>query len=123
MKRKVLIIEDDKDTQEIYAYLTNELDVDFEIRSEAIHLSEIIKINPDLILLDHWIGNVNGGDLCYQIKNNPLSQHISVILISAVSQLEKIARESCADNYLVKPFDIEEIQSMIKEYTELDLNH
>ena len=45
-------------------------------------------------------------DLCYQIKSEPRSKYIPVIFISETDNLKKICKNSFANDYLTKPFDI-----------------
>lgn len=118
MKKKILIIEDDKDTLEILAYLTEELDIDFELRSGVIPLSQIKEINPALILLDHWVENGYGGDLCRQIKDDPDISGIPVVLVSAHDRIREVADTNSANDYLAKPFEVEDIQQIIRQYTD-----
>ena len=63
--------------------ITKQANFEVVLRSDVLPLSEIEQINPDLILLDHWIGNRFGGDLCLEIKNNPATADIIVIMLSA----------------------------------------
>lgn len=117
MKKKVLIIEDDKDTLEILAYLAEDLNINFELYSGVISLSQIKEINPDLVLLDHWVNDGTGGQLCSEIKNDPSMRRLPVVMISAYTGLAQVAKESLADGYLAKPFDIDAVQDIIRKYT------
>jgi CheY-like chemotaxis protein len=119
MKKKVLIIEDDKDTLEILAYLAEDLHVDFELYPGVLSLSQIKEINPDLVLLDHWVNDGSGGQLCREIKSDPATANLPVVMISAYTGLAQVAKESKADGYLPKPFDIDAVQDIIRKYTRL----
>lgn len=114
--KKVLIIEDDKDTLDIIHFLVDDLNIDVVASSRILIISDIQAMNPDLILMDHWVGNGLGGDFCLEIKSNPATKNIPVILISAHSNLPQIAQKSCADGYLPKPFDLTEITGIIKQF-------
>jgi len=116
MKNTVLIIEDDKDTLEILSYLAEQSDIQVAARSSVLPVNEIEAMSPSLVLLDHWINGELGGDLCRQIKSNPPTAHIPVVIISAHNDLAKIARASGADTYLTKPFDISELSALIEKY-------
>jgi DNA-binding response OmpR family regulator len=114
--KKILIIEDDGDTLEMLGYIAKQTEVEVVLRSDVLPLTEIEQINPDLIILDHWIGTKLGGDLCLEIKQNETTRYIPVILISALNEVRQIAIDSCADGSISKPFDIEEIQETIEAY-------
>lgn len=116
MKNTILIIEDDRDTLEILAYLAEQLQIKVVPRSDVLSLSEIETISPSVILLDHWINGKLGGGLCSEIKANPATQHIPVVIVSAHNEVGKIAKASGADAYLNKPFDIDDLTSVIEKY-------
>jgi two-component system, OmpR family, phosphate regulon response regulator PhoB len=114
--KKVLIIEDDGDTLSILGYLATESNVEVVLRSDVLPIAEIEQIKPDLIILDHWIGSHRGGDLCLEIKQNPETAEIPVIMLSALKDIGQIALDSCANSSISKPFDIEEIEEVLQTY-------
>lgn len=114
--KKILIIEDDKDTLDAIHYLAEDLNADVIVSSRILPIGEIQSISPDLILMDHWVNNKLGGDLCLEIKSNPLTKHIPVIMVSAHNNIQQIAETSCANGYLAKPFDLDEITGIIKRF-------
>jgi len=118
--KKVLIIEDDKDTLDIIHFLVDDLNIDVVASSQILLITDIESMAPDLILMDHWVGSGLGGDFCLQIKSNPATKHIPVIILSAHSNIVQIAQKSCADGYLPKPFDLDEITNVIKQFIEKD---
>ena len=110
--KTILIIDDDKDTSEILEYVIKELDINVVLMPDVLSLSEIQKIDPDLVLIDHWLHGATGGDLCWKIKNSPATLHIPVVMISAVINLSQIARDSCADASIEKPFDLHDFVTL-----------
>lgn len=68
---------------------------------------------PDLLLLDNQVGAISGADLCLQLKQEPGTAHIPVILLSGIDNLEEIARACGADDYISKPFCIKELMDKI----------
>lgn len=118
MKNTILIIEDDKDTLDILAYLAEQLQITVVPRSNVLPLGEIEEISPSLILMDHWINGQLGGSLCADVKANPSTGHIPVVMISAHNDVARIAKESGADAYLTKPFDIDDLTALMDKYLE-----
>src|ERR1700744_124992 len=114
--KKVLIIEDDGDTVDMLSVITKQANFEVVLRSDVLPLSEIEQIDPDLILLDHWIGNHSGGGRCLEIKNNTPTAAIIVIMLSALPDIGQIAIENCADGSLSKPFDVEEVVDVMRSY-------
>jgi DNA-binding response OmpR family regulator len=116
MQKSILIIEDDKDTLEILGYLAESLNLAVTLRSDVLTIDEIKAISPDIILLDHWINGRLGGDICNEIKSNSATTHIPVIMVSAHNQVASVANKCKADAYLAKPFNIDDIERIIKRY-------
>jgi DNA-binding response OmpR family regulator len=113
--KKVLVIENDADTLEMVGIILE--DSVFEVVKSArrMPVEEIAKINPDLIVLDHLLGDGYGDQLCKELKNNPLTHQIPVILFSASFNIEQIANASGADAFIEKPFDITYFDEKVKE--------
>ena len=74
----------------------------------------IITEKPDVILLDIQMKDINGCEVCKELKESNLSSGIPVIVISADDNLERCARLCGADGFLSKPFGITELIKIIK---------
>lgn len=116
----LLIIEDNDD---VIDYLKSIL-IDYEIKTakNGIEGMELAKNNiPDLIISDVMMPQEDGISFCKKIKNDFLTSHIPVILLTAKvdhkSKLEGI--NAGADVYLPKPFDAQELLLRIKQITSL----
>ena len=68
---------------------------------------------PDLILLDVWMSGTDGRDVCKALKKQANTRNIPVIMISASTDLENSAKEAGADDFLEKPFDMDDLLSKI----------
>ena len=68
---------------------------------------------PDLIILDINLNNKDGGDICARLKKNLRTRHIPIILISAIMDLKQISQYCGADDYLIKPFNISELENKV----------
>jgi CheY-like chemotaxis protein len=83
---------------------------------------------PDLILLDVMMPGIDGYEVCYRIKENPLTSDIPVIFISALNQPEYIQKgyRAGASDYLLKPLNINDlglrIKNIIRVKSKLDFN-
>lgn len=64
---------------------------------------------PDLILLDIWMSGTDGRDVCKALKQSDHTRNIPVVMISASTDLDKSAKEAGADDFLEKPFDMDEL--------------
>jgi PAS domain S-box-containing protein len=75
-------------------------------------LKAVQQLNPDLVLLDVKLPDINGFEVCRQIKANPSTSSILVLQTSAalIGRADKVrALEGGADNYLVAPIEAEEL--------------
>jgi DNA-binding response OmpR family regulator len=107
-KRKmVLVIEDD------YAILDS-LQFLLEDAGYAVMLSEDGTVidskfkgkKPDLILLDYWLPNHNGGELTKKLKSADDTKQIPVLVISASYNIKDHVLQAGADEFIPKPYDI-----------------
>jgi two-component system phosphate regulon response regulator PhoB len=110
MPKKILIIEDDRDVLDTMKYILEDEVYGVIGFSKGQSLAEIIRLEPQLILLDERLPENRGHKLCASIKAHP------VILISAVMYLESIAAGCKADNCIKKPFNLQDLPSQVNFY-------
>ncbi len=106
-KRKILVVEDDNDLR---LFLRNELLENFDV-IQAKDGDEGLKLaffnNPDLIISDIMMPNMDGIEFCKNIKSDDRTSHLPVILLTARHSQEKQIEGLCsgADDYIFKPFN------------------
>ncbi len=71
---------------------------------------------PDLILLDIWMSGTDGRDICNQLKNQTTTKHIPIIMISANTNGKQIAKKAGADDFVAKPFEINDLLAKIEKH-------
>ena len=71
---------------------------------------------PGVLLLDIWMSGKDGRDICKHLKNQETTCNIPIILVSANSDLQRIAKEAGADDYLAKPFGMKEVIAKVGKY-------
>jgi len=76
---------------------------------------------PDLLLLDVMMPDMNGFEVCKRLKANPLTQHISVIFLTALDQTEDMVRgfELGALDYITKPVNPPVVKARVKTHAAL----
>ncbi|MBN1599343.1 MAG: response regulator [Bacteroidales bacterium] len=114
-KKTILLVEDN---DEFRTYLRDNLSSKFNIAEAPngkIALDNIEQIHPDLIVSDIMMPEVDGYEFCKKIKTNTNTSHIPVILLTARTEVnDKIEGYNLgADEYLVKPFNFEILESRI----------
>ncbi len=77
----------------------------------------LTKVNPDLVILDLFMPGINGFSLCRNIRNDPNTKHIKIIAITGYPTEENVRKvtESGANAVLPKPFDMTELDRLIKK--------
>lgn len=121
MAKKILVIEDDKDIRDTIVYVLEEQGYEVTSSENARILKSLDKFNPDMILLDNWLtewkSDANGQQLSKQLKSDPATKHIPIVIVSAVSDVKEIAEAGLADGYLKKPFGVDELIDIVKLHT------
>jgi DNA-binding response OmpR family regulator len=113
--KKILVIENDAPTLELLGLFLE--DTGFEVMTSEfkVPIEKIIADAPSLILLDYFLNYGHGKEICTEIKANPATKHIPVVLTSASIDLSRLALECGADAYIEKPFDLFTLENMIRE--------
>jgi DNA-binding response OmpR family regulator len=75
-------------------------------------LQRVADTNPDVVILDLFLPDMKGSQMCVQLRSHKMTQHIPVILCTEqnISQAEKLKGfQSGVDDYLVRPFELSEL--------------
>ncbi len=102
----VYLVEDNPDMREFLESIIKQF-YKVETYTNGVECLEAMKNSwPDIVLTDVMMPQMDGYELCSAIKNNTLTSHIPVIMLTACSTIdEKIKGLSCgADSYIPKPF-------------------
>lgn len=82
---------------------------------------------PDLLILDIWMSGEDGTEICRQLKTDIQTREMPILMVSASHEIEKAARSAGADDFLPKPFEmnqlIAKIQALITRQTETKTPH
>jgi DNA-binding response OmpR family regulator len=110
MAKRLLIIENHTDTLEILKILftAEGFEVD-AVEHTADIFYNITAFTPDILVIDHILNGTAGGELCRQMKSNPATKGIPVILISAYPNVERSVQHYACDIFIPKPFDIDDL--------------
>lgn len=113
--RRLLIVDDDKDIRELLVYdiKSSGYMVDSAIDGEE-GLKKAVQNNYDLILLDVMMPKMNGYDVCKNIRL--VKPKIPILMLTAKGAIDDKTEgfDVGADDYLVKPFDIQEVLLRIR---------
>jgi DNA-binding response OmpR family regulator len=113
-KKNILVIDDDLDIGRMIKMLLEYKGYSVTVLEKTEQASEIIRNNQtDLVIMDMLLSGVNGIDVCARFKKDHTIAHIPVIMISAHPDAKKICLEAGANDFISKPFEINEIFSRI----------
>lgn len=106
-KEYILVVEDEEDIRELISY--NLQREGYQIKTAATAeqgLSLAENLLPELFLLDIMLPGMDGLELCKELKQDPNSKNIPIIMISAKGEERDIVKglEFGADDYISKPF-------------------
>ena len=112
-KARLLIVEDDSDISNMLRifFSSQGYDVDIAPRgSEA--LEKTLHVMPHLIILDIMLPDIDGYEVCRTLRTNTRTSHVPVIFLTQKDERSDklLGLELGADDYITKPFDIEELK-------------
>jgi len=115
---KILLVEDELDLAEVTKMRLKKSGYEVIGALNAEEAFAFLQKNiPDLILLDLLLPGMQGEEVCKQLKSDARLKHIPVILFTAsASDIPKMAKEIGADDYIMKPFEPEELLGKVKKY-------
>lgn len=112
--KKILVCDDDLGILEMLELI---LEDDYQVILEPNSINALKKIQterPDLVLLDIWMPVISGDQVLRQLRAEPLSAQIPVLMYSASTEGKTIAQASGADGFLAKPFDIDQLMKTVE---------
>lgn len=115
MQHKVLIVEDDRDIQQLVQLHLKDMGCACDVAMEGeIGLEKALKNKYDLIILDIMLPGVDGLEICKEVRSEKNYTPI-LMLTSRSEELDKVlGLEVGADDYLTKPFSIRELLARVK---------
>ena len=117
---KILIVDDSSVMRKVIKAAADVLDLETEEANDGIEALEILSENHkdiDLVLLDWNMPQKNGFEVLQEIKKTDNYKGIPVMMVTTEGHKSSIvaAVRAGADNYLVKPFTVDELESKIVE--------
>jgi excisionase family DNA binding protein len=118
-KARVLLVDDDEEIVNLFSDALKR-DGRFDIRTALTGYAAGIatqEFNPDLIILDYMLPDINGNVVCKTIRQNPTFAHMKIVFISGVvnrDEIEDLLR-AVADDFVQKPFHMGELIEKISK--------
>jgi DNA-binding response OmpR family regulator len=119
-KRAALIVDDEECIRECVGYALRKNGFAVEnAENGKVALEKIARNKPDIIILDFAMPQMDGLQVCKQLKRYPDTQNIPIIFLSAHKHIEQMIKDmpGAAVKYLEKPYDLkyllEQIESLL----------
>jgi DNA-binding response OmpR family regulator len=117
MSKLIQIIEDDEAIRDVIEYILQQSEFDVTVAANAKEFKiNLFNTLPDLILMDVRLPDGNGLQLCRKLKQSIDTRHIPVIIMSAHATAKESSKEALADDFISKPFDLDELQKLIEKH-------
>ena len=118
---KILIADDNPTNVELLEVYLSNMDCQIEVAVDGRDtLEKVDRFNPDLILLDIMMPGLSGFEVCKKLKDDPDTNHIMILMVTALNELGDIERAVAAgcDDFLSKPVNklelLKRVENMLK---------
>ena len=112
-RRKVLLVDDDVELVEVMTkFLEEDGRFDVKIATTGFDAGMLVKeYRPDMLVLDVMLPDINGKEVCQRVRADNTLEEVRILCISGMIEEDKIQdlRLSGADDFLHKPFEIEDL--------------
>ncbi len=116
-KARLLVVEDDVDIANMLKIYFSGMDFDVDLAHRGFDALERTKhVIPHLIVLDIMLPDIDGYEVCRNLRTNMRTSHIPVIFLTQKDERSDRLQglELGADDYITKPFDIEELKLRVQ---------
>ncbi|MPS71537.1 MAG: response regulator [Chryseobacterium sp.] len=116
-KKKILIFDDETSILEVIFIVLNDLGYEVEVSETADDIiQKVSDFQPDVIIMDNWIPVIGGVEATKLLKAHSDYKNIPVIYITANNDIASLANEAMADDYVSKPFDLEDLEKKVLKW-------
>jgi len=120
---KIIVVDDDKAATALFeqVLLMNDYEV-FALNESSKTIELADTVHPDLFILDLMMPEPDGFKLCRMLRTNPNFRRTPIIIVTALNDVDSrlVAIGAGANDYLVKPFHIDELYAVVE--TQLNKN-
>lgn len=114
-KKRILVADDDPSILDVLQIMLAEVGgYHVETSTNGKSVLELEDNLPDLILLDLWMSGMDGREICEKLKSDERTKNVPVIIFSANRDIQTIAETAGADDYIAKPFQMNELLEKVK---------
>lgn len=116
-RKKLLVVDDEPDILEFLQVILEDEGYAVITSDKGEYLEQLHNGGlPDLILVDVLLSGKDGREIVKYLKSQEETKHIPIIMFSAHPSAEKTAREAGAEDFVAKPFEIDELLAKVAKY-------
>ena len=119
-KKKILVVEDDKDIQDSVVELLESEGFETICANNGREALQILKDTaqnlPDLIILDLMMPVMDGFEFREEQKRDPRIANVPIVIMSADGNIEPKKHKIDAKAYIKKPLDVDDLMELVKQH-------
>ncbi|RYF88893.1 MAG: response regulator [Chitinophagaceae bacterium] len=120
-KIDVLILDDDPDLSMLMETILKFNDYNVRSCTNVPTFKKLMsQVEPTLIIMDMFLADQDGKDVCRELKADESTRLISIMMVSAHPDADRSCREAGANDFLIKPFDIDDFTAKVASYARLE---
>jgi len=116
MRKRILVADDDPAIGEMLREMLSDVGYEVEIEVDGHAVQQMAEPFPDLLVLEIRMSGTNRLNICGQLKSQEATHHLPIILLSAHKDTQRMAKDAGADDFLVKPFEMGDLLSLVAKY-------
>ncbi len=110
-------MEDNDDIRELISFLLTEENYDVKgYPTVKSFQNKMRSSHPDMVILDVMLTDGNGIEVCDELKANKRTNDIPILMMSAHSYVHEIKQKCDAEDFISKPFDIDDLVKRVDHY-------
>jgi len=117
--KKILVVDDDPDILDALQFMLEDAGYEVATTEKGDYAENLHDTNgglPDVIILDVLLSGKDGRLICQRLKGQEETRHIPIIMISAHPNARQSVKAVGADDFVAKPFDMDELLAKIAKY-------
>ena len=118
LKPRALVVDDRNQNRYVLSRILQNAGFTVEECSTGMHALEMVRTLPDVVILDIKLPDISGYDVCCEIKTDPFTKNVPILLTSAVLEPQNAASVServGAEGYLIHPYVSSDVIAKVKQ--------
>ena len=114
--KRIVVTDDDAGIQDVLKLILERAGYEVDVISNGNDILKNHFVLPDLFILDKQLSGIDGLDVCRHLKSQKKTAHIPILMISANPNINHLAREAGAEDFIEKPFEMKFLLNKVEKY-------